>query len=66
MKAMNTGPEDSREEAYRTCSECGGDCYPEPFGADGLGARILWICPEHGVHSILDPFAHLREQEARD
>ena len=42
---------------YRTCSECGGDCYPDPSaGADGLGVRIAFVCPTHGVHSVIDPF----------
>lgn len=42
---------------YRTCPECGGDCYPDPSaGADGLGVRIAFICPEHGLHSVIDPF----------
>lgn len=25
-----------RDEGYRTCAECGGDCRPEPSEADGL------------------------------
>lgn len=47
-------------EGYRTCPECGGDCLPEPSGSDELGARILFVCPEHGVHSVVDPFDGLR------
>ncbi|QZY52272.1 hypothetical protein [Leucobacter tenebrionis] len=50
----------SGDELYRTCGECGADCRPEPTGADGLGARIAFVCPEHGVHSVVDPFEHLR------
>lgn len=46
---------------YRTCSECGADCYPDPnAGADGLGVRIAFICPEHGLHSVIDPFEEAR------
>ncbi len=45
---------------YRTCPVCGGDCVPEPSGADGYGIRIMFVCPEHGVHSIVDPFADKR------
>lgn len=45
---------------YRTCSECGGDCEPEPTGSDGHGVRFLFVCPTHGVQSIVDPFADLR------
>lgn len=41
---------------YRTCSECGGDCTPEPSPDDGLGVRVLFVCPEHGAQSIVDPF----------
>lgn len=38
------------DEGYHTCSECGGDCYPDPSaGADGLG-----------VHSVVDPFEDKR------
>lgn len=50
----------ARGADYRTCSSCGGDCIPDPTGAAGLGVRIAWVCPEHGVHSIVDPFEHLR------
>lgn len=36
----------STDEGYRTCSECGGDCYPDPSaGADGIGVRIAFVCP---------------------
>ena len=54
------------DEGYRTCSECGGDCEPEPTGADRLGVRILWVCPDHGVHSVVDPFEKLREADRRE
>lgn len=54
------------DESYRMCSECGGDCQPEPSGADGLGVRIMWVCPQHGVHSVVDPFEHLRERDRRE
>ena len=40
---------------YRTCSKCGADCPPEPLEADN-GFRIAFVCPQHGVHSVLDPF----------
>lgn len=50
-----------KNQGCRTCSECGGDCYPEPSaGADGLGVRIAFICPEHGVHSVVDLFEEER------
>lgn len=49
-----------RDEEYRTCSVCGGDCDPEPSAVDGLGARFIFICPEHGAQSIWDPFSDLR------
>lgn len=46
---------------HRTCAECGRDCEPDlAAGAEGLGARIAFICPEHGIHSVIDPFEHLR------
>lgn len=47
-------PED---EGYRTCYECGADCLPEPFEAgEGQGLRIAFERPQHGVHSVVDPF----------
>lgn len=48
------------ESGYRTCSVCGGDCEPEPVGTDEHGMRIMFICPEHGVHSVVDPFEDKR------
>ncbi|SUE27772.1 Uncharacterised protein [Nocardia farcinica] len=48
------------DEEYRTCSVCGGDCEPEPGGADGLGIRLAFVCPEHGPQSLVDPFSDLR------
>lgn len=40
---------------YRTCPECGAGCGPEPFDTD-QGVRISFSCPEHGVHTVVDPF----------
>ncbi len=48
---------------YRTCSDCGGDCVPEPGGGAGHGIRIMFVCPEHGVHSTVDPFEDTTRQE---
>lgn len=49
------------DQSYRTCSECGSDYLPDPFDAGGgLGTRIAFICPTCGVHSVIDPFPHLR------
>lgn len=48
------------DDGYRTCSACGGDCVPEASGADGHGVRFMFVCPEHGVHSVVDPFEDLR------
>lgn len=42
---------------YRTCPVCGGDCSPDPtISVDGQGARIAFVCAEHGVQSLVDPF----------
>lgn len=41
--------------SYRTCSQCSADCLPESFEADD-GFRIAFVCPTHGVHSVVDPF----------
>lgn len=50
-----------KDEGYRTCSECGVDCEPEPFDAgEGQGLRIAFACPVHGVHSVVDPFEDRR------
>lgn len=48
-------------DGYRTCSVCGGDCEPDPgFGSDEHGLRIAFVCPEHGVQSLVDPFEDQR------
>ncbi|MFP3397606.1 hypothetical protein SB749_14845 [Brevibacterium sp. SIMBA_078] len=47
------------DESYRTCSECGSDCKPEPVPTEA-GMRIAFTCPEHGVYSVVDPFDDLR------
>lgn len=50
-----------RNETYRTCATCGGDCEPDTgLSANSTGVRIAWVCHEHGVHSIVDPFSDLR------
>ncbi len=43
------------DEGYRTCTECGADCLPEPSTTDA-GIRIAFSCPEHGLHTVVDPF----------
>lgn len=49
------------DDTYRTCSECGGDCYPDPcITVEGQGARIAFVCSEHGVQSVVDPFEDKR------
>lgn len=53
---MSDGFRMSDDESYRTCSECGADCEPEPTGADDLGVRIAFVCPVHGAQSMVDPF----------
>ena len=46
---------------YRTCAVCGGDCEPDTsLSVDGSGVRIAFVCAEHGVQPIVDPFEHLR------
>lgn len=37
------------DEAYRTYAECGADCDPEPTAVDGLGVRLAFVRPKHGV-----------------
>jgi hypothetical protein len=49
-----------RDDHYRTCSECGGDCEPEPMMDERLGARIAFTCSKHGVQSLVDPFEDQR------
>jgi len=44
-------------DGYRTYSVCGGDCEPDiGFRSDEHGARIAFVCPKHGVRSLVDPF----------
>ena len=46
---------------YRICTECGGDCEPDlSISVDSQGARIVFVCPNHGVQSIVDPFEDQR------
>lgn len=45
------------DERYRTCADCEPDT---SAGADGVGVRIAWVCPMHGVHSVIDPFEDKR------
>lgn len=45
---MINDPFAAEDEGYRTCAECGRDCEPEPFLAEGE-ARISFACPWHGV-----------------
>ncbi len=50
-----------KNEDHRTCTECGGDCAPDPSATvEGMGVRIAFICPAHGVQSLVDPFEDLR------
>lgn len=46
---------DDGDEAYRTCSQCGRDCEPEPVPSHA-GMRIAFVCPVDGVHTVVDPF----------
>jgi hypothetical protein len=48
------------DDSYRTCEVCGSDCEPEPFTIEGGGVRISFICREHGIHSVIDPFEEHR------
>jgi hypothetical protein len=51
----------SGNEHYRTCASCGSDCEPDPFDAgEGDGVRIAFVCTNCGLHSVIDPFGHLR------
>lgn len=45
---------------YRTCPQRGRDCEPVPFDSGGDGVRVPFICPIHGVHTVVDPFADTR------
>lgn len=43
----------SLNEDYRTCSQCGSDCEPDPFPT-GKGIRIAFVCAQCGLHSLID------------
>lgn len=50
-----------RDDGTSTCSACGGDCDSDPsLSADSTGARVAFVCAEHGVQSVVDPFSDLR------
>lgn len=50
-----------KNEEYRTCAECGGDCVPDAsVTVEGEGVRIAFVCPVDGVQSLVDPFEELR------
>lgn len=51
------------DESYRTCSQCGADCYPDSASIKGKGIRLVWTCPNHGVHSVVDPFHDFRDSD---
>ena len=45
------------DDSYRTCTQCGGDCEPDiGFGSDEHGARIAFVCREHGIQSLINQF----------
>lgn len=46
--------EDSSD--YRVCSQCGGECFPDPFATEAQGPRIAFVCPEHGLNAVINPF----------
>ena len=45
---------------YRTYRVCGGDGSPADMSDDEHSARIAFVCPEHGVQSLVDTFEDLR------
>lgn len=47
-------------ENYRSCPECGADCLPDPFETN-QEIRIAFICPLHGVQTVVDRFPDFRE-----
>jgi hypothetical protein len=49
----------SGNDSYRTCAQCGADCLPEPIESNHR-SRIVFLCPEHRLHSIVDPFEEKR------
>lgn len=48
------------DDQYRTCPECRRDCEPVPFTTDDGHVRVSFICPVHGVHTVIDPFEDVR------
>jgi len=39
-----------------TCSQCGAHCVLDPFIIEGKPPQVAFICAEHGVNAVLDPF----------
>jgi hypothetical protein len=50
------------DESYRACPQCRRDCEPVPFQIDE-GLWISFICPLHGVHTVVDPFSDSRGED---
>lgn len=49
------------DDGYRTCSVCGNDCTPDTsLSGDDIGVRIAFVCPQHGVQAVVDPFEGMR------
>lgn len=45
------------EPADDGCETCGVPLEPEPVvSALVEGIRVAWVCPDHGVSSIVNPF----------
>jgi hypothetical protein len=42
-------------EQHRTCLQCAVNGQPGPFEADD-GIGVAFVCAEHGVRSVIDPF----------
>jgi hypothetical protein len=53
------GEDAEGRELHRTCPECRRDCEPIPLET-AEGMRISFICPLHGVHTVIDPFEEER------
>lgn len=44
------------DEQYRICVLCGADCIPEPTETKGYSIRIIFVCPNCGPNSVVEPF----------
>lgn len=44
------------DHSYRWCAQCGAECHPDPTSIEGIGMRIAFVCADHGINVLVNPF----------